>query len=223
MDNNPLLFFFIYLFICYLIGSFPTSILVSYFLKKIDIREHGSHNAGATNVFRVLGWKPGIFVIVVDVFKGWLPTYFVADSFYNSFPENIFELGLIKILFGFAAVLGHSYTIFANFQGGKGVGTLLGMLIALFPIAIPLCMLIFLFSLIITGYVSVGSILASIFLPISLITLPLIGVTPPSLSLIIFSLLIPFFVIFTHRSNITRLRAGNENKFEKLMVFKKLF
>ena len=135
MDNNPLLFFFIFLFICYLIGSFPTSILVSHFLRKIDIREHGSHNAGATNVFRVLGWKPGIFVIVVDVFKGWLPTYFVANFFFNMFSENIFELGLIKILFGFAAVLGHSYTIFANFQGGKGVGTLLGMLIALiYPI-----------------------------------------------------------------------------------------
>ncbi|MFL3007873.1 MAG: glycerol-3-phosphate 1-O-acyltransferase PlsY, partial [Candidatus Neomarinimicrobiota bacterium] len=177
MDNYALLFFFISLFICYLIGSFPTSILVSNFLQKIDIREHGSHNAGATNVFRVLGWKPGTFVIVVDIFKGWLPTYFVADFFFNLFSENIFELGLMKIIFGFAAVLGHSYTIFANFQGGKGVGTLLGMLIALFPIAIPLCLLIFLLSLIITGYVSVGSILASIFLPISLITLPLIGVT----------------------------------------------
>ena len=223
MDNYPLLFFFIILFICYLIGSFPTSILVSHFIRKIDIREHGSHNAGATNVFRVLGWKPGIFVIIVDVIKGWLPTYFIADFFFNLFSENIFELGLIKILFGFAAVLGHSYTIFANFQGGKGVGTLLGMLIALFPIAIPLCMLIFLFSLIITGYVSVGSILASIFLPISLITLPLIGVTPPSLFLIIFSLLIPFFVIFTHRSNISRLRSGNENKFEKVMIFKRFF
>jgi acyl phosphate:glycerol-3-phosphate acyltransferase len=223
MDNYPLLLFFIFLFICYLIGSFPTSILISHFLLNIDIREHGSHNAGATNVFRVLGWKPGMFVIIVDVFKGWLPTYLVADYFLSLLSENIFELGLIKILFGFSAVLGHSYTIFANFKGGKGVGTLLGMLIALFPIAIPLCMLIFLFSLIFTGYVSVGSILASIFLPISLITLPLAGVPPPSLSLIIFSLLIPFFVIFTHRSNISRLRAGNENKFEKVMVFKKIY
>tara|TARA_B100001250_G_C19785730_1_gene784035 strand:+ start:348 stop:968 length:621 start_codon:yes stop_codon:yes gene_type:complete len=206
-----------------LIGSFPTSILVSHFLRKIDIREFGSHNAGATNVFRVLGWKPGFFVIIVDVFKGWLPTYLVADYFITFFSDNIFEIGVIKIFFGFAAVIGHSYTIFANFKGGKGVGTLLGMLIALFPIAIPLCMLIFALSLIFTGYVSVGSILASIFLPISLITLPLIGVTPPSLSLIIFSLLIPFFVIFTHRSNISRLRSGNENKFEKVMIFKKIF
>ena len=221
MDSYPLLLFFTGLFISYLVGSFPTSIIVSHFLRKIDIRKHGSHNAGATNVFRVLGWKPGVFVIIFDVFKGWLPTYLIADYFFTFYFDNFLELGVIKILYGFASVLGHSYTIFANFKGGKGVGTLLGMLIALFPIAIPFCMLIFICSFVFTGYVSVGSILASIFLPISLITLPLIGVTPPSLSLIIFSLLIPFFVIFTHRSNIYRLRTGNENKFEKVMIFKK--
>jgi len=217
MDYNPLIFIFIGIILSYIIGSFPTSILTGKITKQIDIRNYGSQNAGATNVFRVLGWKPALFVIIVDIFKGWFPTYFFS-SYFNL--DNSFDLGVLKIIFGFCSVLGHSYTIFANFKGGKGIGTLLGMLIALFPIAIPLCMGVFLLSLIFTGYVSVGSILASIFLPIFLLILPLLGANPPDFSLLIFSLLVPFFVIFTHQSNISRLRKGNENQFEKIMIFK---
>jgi len=217
MDYNPLVFIFIGIILSYIIGSFPTSILTGKITKQIDIRNYGSQNAGATNVFRVLGWKPALFVIIVDIFKGWFPTYFFS-SYFNL--DNSFDLGVLKIIFGFCSVLGHSYTIFANFKGGKGIGTLLGMLIALFPIAIPLCMGVFLLSLIFTGYVSVGSILASIFLPIFLLILPLLGANPPDFSLLIFSLLVPFFVIFTHQSNISRLRKGNENQFEKIMIFK---
>ena len=216
--NNLLIFLLIGIILSYILGSFPTSIITGKAIRGIDIRDHGSGNAGGTNVFRVLGWKPGLFVIIIDIFKGWFPTYFFTSYFH---VHNTFDIGLFQILFGFSAVLGHSYTIFARFKGGKGVGTLLGMLIALFPIAIPLCMLIFILSLIITGYVSIGSILASVFLPIFLLTLPIIGINPPNLSLIIFSLLVPFFVIFTHRSNIVRLRQGNENQFKKFMIFKK--
>jgi glycerol-3-phosphate acyltransferase PlsY len=222
MDKN-LLLFFVGLIISYLCGSFPTSIVTSRILRKIDIRDYGSHNAGATNVFRVLGWKPGLFVIIVDIFKGWLSTHLIASYFFLFYFHNSFDFGVTQIIYGFASVLGHTYTVFANFKGGKGIGALLGMLIALFPIAIPLCMFVFVFSLIFTGYVSVGSILSSIFLPISLLIFPLIGISPPTLSLIIFSLLIPFFVIFTHRSNISRLRKGNENKFEKVMIFKNFY
>ena len=217
MDYNPLIFIFIGIILSYIIGSFPTSILTGKITKQIDIRNYGSQNAGATNVFRVLGWKPALFVIIVDIFKGWFPTYFFS-SYFNL--DNSFDLGVLKIIFGFCSVLGHSYTIFANFKGGKGIGTLLGMLIALFPIAIPLCMGVFLLSLIFTGYVSVGSILASIFLPIFLLILPLLGANPPDFSLLIFSLLVPFFVIFTHQSNISRLRKGNENQFKTIMIFK---
>ncbi len=203
--------------ISYIIGSFPTSLFAGKILKGIDIRNHGSGNAGATNVLRVLGWKPGLVVISIDILKGWIPTFL----FIKFFQQHELDDGILKILFGFCSVLGHSYTIFANFKGGKGVGTLLGMLIALFPIAIPLCLLIFITIVIITGYVSLGSIFASISLPVFILVLPIFEIEPPNFSLIIFSLLIPFFILFTHRTNIIRLRNGSENQFKKFMIFSK--
>ncbi len=206
------------LFASYLTGSIPTSIIIGKAAKGIDIREHGSGNAGGTNVYRVLGWKYALVVVAFDVFKGWLPTAVYATSLQNL---PIQDIGVIQILCGFAAVLGHIYTIFAGFKGGKGVGTVGGMLIALFPTAVPLCLIVFVITLILTGYVSVGSILASISLPIFLFILPPLGIADPApLSLLIFSLLIPWFIIFTHRSNISRLRNGSENRFEKAMIFK---
>ena len=202
----------------YVTGSIPTSIIVGKIFKGIDIRKHGSGNAGATNVFRVLGWKQALIVVVVDIFKGWLPAAVYATSLFQGQP--IEETGVLQILCGFAAVLGHTYTIFAEFKGGKGVGTLGGMLLALFPIAVPLCLIVFAVVLILTGYVSVGSILASAALPIFLFILPPLGFADTApLSLLIFSLLVPWFIIFTHRSNITRLRSGDENRFEKAMIF----
>lgn len=204
----------------YLTGSTPTSIIISKLTKGIDIREHGSGNAGATNVFRVLGWKSALIVVVVDIFKGWLPAAIYATTLFHDQP--IQDIGAVQILCGFSAVLGHTYTIFAGFKGGKGVGTLGGMLIALFPIAVPLCIIVFVIVLILTGYVSLGSIIASVSLPIILLILPPLGFAePPTLSLLVFSLLIPWFIIFTHRSNISRLRSGDENRFEKAMIFRK--
>ena len=202
----------------YVTGSIPTSIIVGKVFKGIDIREHGSGNAGATNVFRVLGWKQALIVVVVDIFKGWLPAAVYATSLFQGQP--IEETGVVQILCGFAAVLGHTNTIFAGFKGGKGVGTLGGMLLALFPVAVPLCLIVFAVVLMLTGYVSVGSILASASLPIFLFILPPLGFADTApLSLLIFSLLVPWFIIFTHRSNITRLRSGDENRFEKAMIF----
>ncbi len=216
MEQNLLFPILAGMVISYMIGSFPTSLLAGKILKGIDIRDHGSGNAGATNVLRILGWKPGLIVIFFDILKGWIPTFFLID-FFQQYELN--DDGILRILFGFCSVLGHSYTIFANFKGGKGVGTLLGMLIALFPIAVPLCLLIFIIVVIITGYVSLGSIIASISLPVFILVLPIFEVEPPHFSLIIFSLLIPFFILFTHRSNITRLRNGSENQFKKFMIF----
>ncbi|MBT3797250.1 MAG: acyl-phosphate glycerol 3-phosphate acyltransferase, partial [Candidatus Marinimicrobia bacterium] len=137
---NELFYLIILIIISYLIGSTPTSIIVGRITKGIDIREHGSGNAGGTNVFRVLGWKPALFVVVIDVFKGWLPAAIFAPAFY--YAQIIPDLGVVQILCGFSAVLGHTYTIFAGFKGGKGVGTLGGMLIALFPTAFPFCLAI---------------------------------------------------------------------------------
>ena len=217
---NELFYLIILIIISYLIGSTPTSIIVGRITKGIDIREHGSGNAGGTNVFRVLGWKPALFVVVIDVFKGWLPAAIFAPAFY--YAQIIPDLGVVQILCGFSAVLGHTYTIFARFKGGKGVGTLGGMLIALFPTAFPFCLAIALITIILTGYVSLASILASVSLPIFLFILPpFFGVNPAPLSLMVFSLLIPWFITFTHRSNIQRLRSGEENRFEKAMIFRK--
>ncbi len=207
------------LFLSYITGSIPTSIILGKIVKGIDIREHGSGNAGGTNVFRVLGWKPALIVVIVDIFKGWLPTVIYATVLFNGQP--ISDVGVIQILCGFAAVLGHTYTIFAGFRGGKGIGTIAGMLIALFPITFPLCLLVFIITLITTGYVSLSSIMATVALPIILLILPILGLQQSSLSLLIFALLIPWFTIFTHRSNIVRLREGTENRFEKAMIFKK--
>ncbi len=206
--------------ISYLSGSTPTSIIVGKSFRGIDIRKHGSGNAGGTNVFRVLGWKPAVFVILVDIFKGWFPSAVLARIFFES--QSISDLGVIQILCGFSAVLGHTYTVFAGFKGGKGVGTLGGMMIALFPSVFPFCLGIAIIIIILTGYVSLASIIASCSLPILLILLPpFLGLSPAPLSIIIFSLLIPWFIIFTHRSNIQRLRDGTENQFKNIMIFKK--
>jgi glycerol-3-phosphate acyltransferase PlsY len=216
----PYLELFLLLFASYITGSTPTSIIAGKVIKGIDIREHGSGNAGSTNVFRVLGWKPALIVVIIDVFKGWLPAAVYATSFFQGQP--IQDTGVVQILCGFAAVLGHTYTIFAGFKGGKGVGTLGGMLLALFLIAVPLCLVVFAIVLILTGYVSVSSMIASIALPVFLFILPPLGLAETApFSLLIFSLLIPWFIIFTHRSNIARLRSGEENRFEKAMLFRK--
>lgn len=208
------------LFISYLIGSTPTSIIVSRIFYNTDVREHGSKNAGATNVFRTFGWKPALFVMLVDVFKGWLPAWYVGNHAINgiAFAGNV---DVLMILAGFAAVLGHTYTIFAKFKGGKGVGTAAGLLIALFPIALPICLAVFILTLLLTGMVSLGSMLAATSLPIVLILLKGFAGHPVSDTLLIFSIFIPIFIIFTHRSNVSRILAGTENRFEKAMIFKK--
>jgi glycerol-3-phosphate acyltransferase PlsY len=208
------------IFLCYLTGSIPTSIIVGRMKKGIDIREYGSGNAGGTNVFRIMGWKPALVVIVVDVFKGWLPVAFFAPLFINL--QSIPDLGVVQILCGFSSVLGHTYTIFSGFKGGKGVATLAGMLIALYPTVFPFCVSVAILTTILTGYMSLASILASASLPIFLLILPpFIGLDAAPLSLLVFSLLIPWFITFTHRSNIQRIRSGDENRFDKAMIFRK--
>ena len=209
----------IILLISYITGSFPTSIVMTRVIKNIDIREHGSGNAGATNVFRVLGWKYAILVLAFDIFKGWLPTAVYATIIFQKLPVP--DQGLVQILCGFAAVIGHIFPIFTGFKGGKGVGSLIGVLLALYPLVFPLCLLIGVVVITTTGYVSLGSISAAIALPIIILILPRLGLISPNLSLIVFSLLVPWLIIFTHRTNINRIRNGTENRFEKAIIFKK--
>lgn len=202
----------------YLAGSFPTSIIVARLVKNIDIRKHGSGNAGMSNVVRVVGWKAGLVVGTVDIFKGWLAAGVVA-----AWPLGnllISDLGVVQIMAGLAAVLGHTFTIFGGFRGGKGVATLAGVLLTLYPVAIPLCAFVFSLVLMRWGYVSASSMSAAITLPIAVALLPLLGLEKAEPSLIIFSLFVPLFIIATHRSNIQRLKSGTEKKFEEVMILK---
>ncbi|MDI1235387.1 MAG: glycerol-3-phosphate 1-O-acyltransferase PlsY [bacterium] len=192
--------------ISYLIGSMPTALWVGKAFFGLDIREHGSGNSGASNTFRVLGKKAGIAVLLIDVIKG-----LTAASLVRYFP--FVELGSIRyvnlqLLFGLSAVVGHIFPIYANFKGGKGIATLLGMLIAIHYLSALICMGLFLGTLFSTRYVSLSSILTAVAFPFIAIFLyknqePLF---------IAFGIGAALMVVLTHQKNIKRLVAGNENK-----------
>ncbi len=214
------------LLLSYLAGSVPTSIIVGRITRGIDIRDYGSGNAGGTNAFRVLGWKPALVVVLLDIFKGWFAAAVIPAiggvisgwTFGASRGELPFsDPHLAAILCGAVAVLGHSFTLFASFKGGKGVGTLAGMLLCLFPLAVLLGLAVWVLLLVATGYVSVGSVTAVTLFP--LVTYLRDGTLDSSLGY--FSLLIVVFIWFTHRGNLARLLAGTENRFEKAMVWRK--
>jgi len=203
----------------YLVGSFPTSIVVGRMTQRIDIREYGSKNAGGTNAFRVLGWKAGLFVAVVDILKGVLATLLIAKI---RVDPLMLDYELVQIIAGTFAVIGHIWTVLAKFKGGKGVATGAGLIIALFPWASLICFIIFAALVLTTRYVSLGSIIATSSLPFVLLTFDRMFGKSVSTSLLTFSILISCLIIFTHRSNIRRLLNGTENRFEKLQFRKKL-
>ncbi len=203
----------------YLVGSFPTSIVVGRMTRRIDIREHGSKNAGGTNAFRVLGWKAGLFVAMVDILKGVLATLLIAKI---RVDPLMLDYELVQIIAGTSAVIGHVWTVLAKFKGGKGVATGAGLIIALFPWASLICFIIFAALVLTTRYVSLGSLIATSSLPFVLLTFDRMFGKSVSTSLLTFSILISCLIIFTHRSNIRRLLNGTENRFEKLQFRKKL-
>ncbi len=210
--NNDL----IIILISYLLGSIPTSIILSKVFGGIDIREHGSRNAGGTNVVRVLGWKIGIFVMIIDVLKGTVATAWVSQmQLINSNTVSIFDPFMLSVICGIAAIIGHVWTIFAKFRGGKGVATGMGMMIALSPTDILVGIIIFIIIVSITKYVSVGSMfgVASIVLSI-FIRKNIFNAEIQGFEILLWSTsLISLFIIFTHRANIKRLLSGTENKF----------
>lgn len=197
--------------VAYLVGSFPTSIITGKILRGIDIREHGSGNAGGTNVFRVLGAGPGVFVMLFDVFKGFVATYWVSQIVILQPPA--FSRESLMLLAGAAAVIGHIWTIFARFRGGKGVGAAAGMLIALYPTALLICLLIFGLLLATTRIMSIASMAAAVALPIILTIFKFALNVPVANVLYYFSFILAALIVFTHRANIKRLREGTENKF----------
>jgi len=200
----------------YLAGSIPTSIIVCKAVKGIDIRKHGSGNPGATNVFRVMGWKAGILVVSIDIFKGFAATEWISElNLSGGAPESSM---LVPILAGAAAVIGHCFTIFAGFKGGKGIATSAGMLISLFPMPLLVSAAAFTVVLLTSGYVSLSSLTAAIVFPVTMTALYINNTNNIDQTALIYSFIIAVFVFYTHRSNIKRLIAGTENRFEKLRI-----
>jgi len=207
---------FIITLLSYLIGSISGSMILGK-LKGVDIRTMGSGNAGGTNAFRSIGPLFALGVVIIDILKGYISVIYISDlSFFIDNPLITFEYK--QVICGIAAVLGHVYPLYYKFKGGKGAGTLIGIVGALFPEAVLSSLLSWIISLIFTGYVGLSTMLAGIVLTITVFFIPNI-----SSIYFYFSLVMSLFIIFTHRSNIMRMIEGNENRFEKIMLFKNLF
>ena len=190
----------------YLLGSIPSAVWIGKATKGVDVREHGSKNAGATNTMRVLGVKTGIPVLLFDVFKGFTAVKLVLLS-----PD--FEIGTnafvnFQLVLGAAVVIGHVYPVFAGFRGGKGVATIVGILLALHWQATLVAIIIFFISLFISKFVSLSSLMMGLSFPVSVIFI----FRTDSISLKIFSAVVCILLFVTHRKNISRLLNGNENK-----------
>ncbi len=211
----------------YLVGSIPTSIIVARSRRGIDIRQHGSGNAGGTNVFRVLGWKAGLFVIVADMAKGLVATMLIARLMYGPIPfENktpFDDFTVVQIIAGCAAILGHVWTLFAGFKGGKGIATAGGMLLGISPVEVAVSLGVFLIVLSISQYVSLGSLSAAVSFPLTMFlreNLFMVDINGYH-TLIYFSIAISLLIFFTHRTNIKRLLAGTENRIARIRLFNK--
>ncbi|HSM03074.1 MAG TPA: glycerol-3-phosphate 1-O-acyltransferase PlsY [Longimicrobiales bacterium] len=188
--------------VAYLLGATPTSLWVGRAFHGVDLRTEGSGNLGATNTFRVLGWKAALPVVVFDVFKGWLPTALFAG--WAGEPSLGWSLA-----YGSAAIVGHVFSIWAGFRGGKGVATSGGVFLALAPWAVLVSAVVFAVLVGRTRIVSVGSLAAAAVLPVAVALTPHRGGT----GAVVFAVVLAVFVIWAHRSNIERLRRGEENRF----------
>lgn len=194
--------------VSYLLGSIPAAYIAGK-VKGVDLRKHGSGNLGATNVIRVLGTKIGLAVFAFDMAKGAVPVYFFPRLIpAGHLPADPVVFG---ILCGVAAIVGHVRPIYLKFgKGGKGVATAAGVFLALAPLQTALTLLVFAAVLLISGYVSLGSLTSAVALPIMLAIT--VGVRSPLFTI---SILVAAFVFWTHRANIARLRAGEEHRFGK--------
>ena len=198
--------------VSYLLGSIPTSILACRVLKGIDIREFGSKNAGATNVYRVMGWGPALFVALVDGAKGAVAVLFVSRI---AIGQAVLDPGQMQIAAGMSAVVGHIWSLFAGFKGGRGVMTAAGVWLALAPIPILIAMGVWCLLTFSTGYVSLGSISAAAALPLALFVGRFGLQADISNSLLAFGCVVGGLLVLRHRANIGRLIRGEENRFGK--------
>lgn len=205
------------LVLSYLVGSIPGSLWSGKLLYGIDLREYGSGNAGATNAFRVLGWKAGVMATVVDLGKGLVAAGVIAFIRIDPIPTlgwTSWEAAtVVCLLAGIAAVVGHMFPIWARFEGGKGVNTAAGMLLAITPITMLITLGIFIVVLLSSRYVSLASITAAITFPSAVaIRRYLFHIRSLDPSLLVFGALLALGIIYAHRSNIRRLLRGNENR-----------
>lgn len=194
--------------LAYLLGSIPTAVWVGKLFFHVDVREHGSKNAGATNTIRTLGLPAGLAVFAIDVLKG-----FAATNLYRILLAwgggDVSLWSLYAIIFGVCAVVGHIFPVFAGFRGGKGVATLCGVVLALHPLATLCALGVFAVVLATTRYVSLGSLTAGLSFPLFLFFLFHVRELP----LLIFAATVALLLFITHRANIGRLLHGTESRF----------
>jgi acyl phosphate:glycerol-3-phosphate acyltransferase len=195
--------------LAYLLGSIPAAVWIGKVFHNIDVRDHGSGNAGTTNVIRVLGWKSGIPVLMIDVAKGWLATM-LPVFFKLAEPDSALIINL-QILAGVTAIVGHIFPFLAGFRGGKGVATVFGVLLALKFFLTLSCFGVFIAVILSTGVVSVSSMAAGLAFPILLFSV----FDTPSIVFKTFSILVAIALIVTHRKNIKRLLKGEESRLFK--------
>ncbi len=195
---------YVFLLISYLFGAIPFGLLITRWRKGIDIREHGSGNIGFTNVLRVVGFKSGIVVLILDIGKGAISVW-LARRFTNA--------EILPVLCGMLAIIGHDWPVYLKFRGGKGVATTIGVFLVLAPWATLVALVIWVASVATTRYVSVGSILFALNLPIATFVLGLFCIRPVTYHAVLIAGCVAFVItVFKHRSNIQRLMQGTENR-----------
>lgn len=195
------------LLLAYLLGSIPSAVWIGKAFYGIDVREHGSGNAGATNTFRVIGKKAGLIVFLIDFIKGFVAV-FLLSKLYNPVDFESFSIIEFKIVLAIIAVIGHIFPIFAKFKGGKGVATLAGAIMGIYPPAVLLCLATFFIILIITHFVSLSSMISGVMFPIYTAFV----FQQTDIYLISFGCFIAVLLIISHRKNIKRLLSGTESK-----------
>jgi acyl phosphate:glycerol-3-phosphate acyltransferase len=195
--------------LAYLLGSIPAAVWIGKWFHNIDVREHGSGNAGTTNTIRVLGWATGIPVLIIDIAKGWLAA--MLPVFFHLAESGSADLTNLQLASGIIAIIGHIFPVLAGFRGGKGVATVFGVFLALQPLLTICCMGVFLAVLLITGIVSVSSMSAGITFPVFLF----LFFDTQSILFKIFAVLVGIALVVTHRENIRRIWRGEETKLLK--------
>ncbi|HEY5297111.1 MAG TPA: glycerol-3-phosphate 1-O-acyltransferase PlsY [Verrucomicrobiae bacterium] len=204
----PVLAYIVVALAAYLLGSIPAGFLVAR-AKGIDIRKVGSGNIGATNAMRVLGKPAGIFVLVMDLLKGFAAIAWLTVLVLKIFNGTTTDLETLKIVAGIFVVLGHNYTCWLKFKGGKGIATTAGVYLALAPLALGIALVVFILTVLLTRFVSLGSIVAAVALPIA------VWFTRDNLTLRIMTIALGALAIFKHRKNMRRIMAGTENRLGK--------